>query len=28
VKRSSSKEIEVVKSQLIGEEQTFDELLS
>ena len=27
VKRSSSKEIEMVKSQLIGEEQTFDELL-
>ncbi|MGH4125082.1 MAG: alpha/beta fold hydrolase [Clostridium sp.] len=27
VKRSSSKEIEIVKSQLIGEEQTFDELL-
>ena len=27
VKRSSSKEIEIAKSQLIGEEQTFDELL-
>jgi len=27
VKRSSSKEIEIVKGQLIGEEQTFDELL-
>jgi len=27
VKRSTSKEIEMVKSQLIGEEQTFDELL-
>lgn len=27
VKRSSSKEMEIVKSQLIGEEQTFDELL-
>jgi pimeloyl-ACP methyl ester carboxylesterase len=27
VKRSSSKEIEIVKSQLIGAEQTFDELL-
>ncbi|MEG0773876.1 alpha/beta hydrolase [Clostridium sp.] len=28
VKRSSSKEIEIVKSQLIDEEQTFDELLA
>jgi len=28
VKRSSSKEIEIMKSQLIGEEQTFDELLT
>jgi len=28
VNRSSSKEIEIVKSQLIDEEQTFDELLS
>lgn len=27
VKRSSSKEIEIAKSQLIGAEQTFDELL-
>jgi len=27
VNRSSSKEIEIVKSKLIGEEQTFDELL-
>jgi pimeloyl-ACP methyl ester carboxylesterase len=27
VNRSSSKEIEIAKSQLIGEEQTFDELL-
>lgn len=27
MKRSSSKEIEIVKSQLTGEEQTFDELL-